>query len=159
VGLSKGFSDLGKKIEDELAALQTRLVWFGVLLLVPVLLEFTAISSGWINSSASAMLLGTTAVASVTATLLLLYFFRITLHNADSCRAQLVQIRLRMALCQFIQSYAAYSTEIKAKNADALSKFENLIFSGIVNKDDKLPSTFDGIAQLGGLLNNLRATK
>jgi hypothetical protein len=89
-----------------------------------------------------------TAIAIVAITLLFLYFFRIALRKADSCRAQLIQVRLRMTLCRFIQSYADYSGEIKAKNGEALTKFENLIFAGIVGSDDKLPSTFDGIEQL-----------
>jgi hypothetical protein len=159
VGLSEGFSGLAYQIEDELKKLQIQLRWFGGLLLLPVISEFVAIVCGWVNASSNPILLGATAIASVTATLLLLYFFRITLHNADSCRAQLIQVRLRMTLCQFIQSYATYSTEIKAKNAEALSKFESLIFSGIVSKDDKLPSTFDGVEQLSGLLSNLRSAK
>jgi hypothetical protein len=53
-----------------------------------------------------------------------------------------------MSLCRFIQSYADYSIDIKEKNSEALSKFEAIIFSGLVGSEDKLPSTFDGIEQL-----------
>lgn len=157
VGLSKGFKDLEDTVNEELDTLQGRMFVFGTLVLIPIVLEFISLNFGWVDvAKANPISLIASAVASVTATFILLYFFRITLHSADACRAQLVQIRLRMTLCRFIQSYAEYSAEIKGKNADALSKFENLIFSGIVSTDDKLPSTFDGIEQLGGLLKAVR---
>jgi hypothetical protein len=157
VGLSKGFSDLEEIITKELDRLQGILFILGLLLLLPVTLEFLSVVFGWIDTKTSIPItLIISAAATLTATLLFLYFFRITLRSADSCRAQLVQIRLRMTLCQFIQNYAEYSTEIKEKNSEALSKFENLIFSGIVSNDEKLPSTFDGIEQLGGLFKAVR---
>lgn len=157
VGLSKGFSDLEDTTKNELDMLQGRLFVFGFLALIPILLEFLSISLGWINiATANPISLVANAVVSVTGTFILLYFFRIVLRSADACRAQLVQIRLRMTLCRFIQNYADYSIEIKNKNSEALSKFENLIFSGIVSTDDKLPSTFDGIEQLSGLLKSIR---
>lgn len=152
VGLSKGFSDLEKTIKGELELLQARLPILGFLVLIPIILEAISVSAGWIDASnGSPFTIIASAIISVTATLLFLYFFRITLRSADTCKAQLIQVRLRMTLCQFIQNYADYSNDVKSKNPDALSKFENLIFAGIVNADDKLPSTFDGMEQLSGL--------
>ncbi|ELX11473.1 hypothetical protein Jab_1c00560 [Janthinobacterium sp. HH01] len=152
VGLSKGFSDLENTIRGELELLQARLPIFGFFVLVPVILELLSVNMGWVNvNKDNPFTLIASAIISVTATLLFLYFFRITLRSTDTCKAQLIQVRLRMTLCQFIQSYADYSNEVKAKNPDALSKFENIIFAGIVNSDDKLPSTFDGMEQLSGL--------
>lgn len=66
----------------------------------------------------------------------------------------MVQIELRKTLCQFIQNYSDYSKNIKEKDANSLEKFENLIFSGLVTNEDKLPSTFDGIEQLTKLIKN-----
>lgn len=157
VGLSKGFGELEKTVKCELKTFKNRLIFFGLTTLIPIVLEFTSVNAGWISlESSNNISLIVSAITSITATLLLLYFFRVTLRSADASRAQLIQIRLRMTLCQFIQNYAEYSTEIKSKNSEALSKFENLIFSGLVSSDDKLPSTFDGIDQLGGLLKAIR---
>ncbi|TOP14721.1 hypothetical protein CGH22_22460, partial [Vibrio parahaemolyticus] len=88
--------------------------------------------------------------------LILIYFFRIILMNYRSTKAQIMQIELRQTLCQFIQSYAEYASEIKSKDATSLEKFENLIFSGILSDPEKLPSTFDGLEQIGKLLKNVK---
>jgi hypothetical protein len=126
---------------------------FGGLLLIPALTDLGLIAMGYINLSHTqtpSLIAG--GIISLTCTLILLYFFRILLRDVDSKDAQLMQIRLRMTLCQFVQSYATYATGIKEKNADLLSKFESLIFSGIVGTQDKLPSTFDGLEQIAALL-------
>ncbi|UZT76196.1 hypothetical protein OF113_14065 [Ectopseudomonas chengduensis] len=83
--------------------------------------------------------------------LLILYFFRITLHSLKSVRAQLLQIDLRMTLCQFIDKYAEYAQG----KGDALKGFESVIFSGLVTVDEKLPATFDGFDVLQGLAEKL----
>ena len=79
---------------------------------------------------------------------ILIYFFRIVLFNYRSAKAQLLQIELRMSLCEFIQDYSKYSVEIRKDNEEALKGFENLIFSGIAIEDSKIPTTFDGLAAL-----------
>lgn len=67
-----------------------------------------------------------------------------------------MQIELRQSLCQFIQSYADYTKEIKENNAGSLEKFENLIFSNILSTPEKVPSTFDGLEQLANLMKELK---
>jgi hypothetical protein len=156
VGLHEGFADLAIKAENELKIARKYMVAFGGLALFPSALDIWLTMSGRIDlaklNNYALVLVG---VATVSMTALILYYFRIALRKADSCTAQLTQIRLRMSLCRFIQSYADYSKEIKEKNADALSKFEALIFSGIVSSEDKLPSTFDGIEQLSVLAKSI----
>lgn len=157
VGLHQGFSDLADKIEIELKTAQRQMFAFGVFLLVPSLLELYLISSKKLDiDNFSVPILIATFASVVALTLIILYFFRIALRKADSSRIQLTQIRLRMSLCRFIQSYADYSAEIKSKNGIALEKFESLIFSGIVSSEEKLPSTFDGIDQLAALAKSVR---
>ena len=157
VGLHKGFSDLADSIIKELKFARWGLAIFGSLMLVPSIVDLWLVMTGKIDlSKLGSYTLAAVLLSTISITLLFLYFFRITLRKADSCRAQLVQIRLRMSLCRFIQSYADYSADIKSKNSDALSKFEALIFSGIVGTEDKLPSTFDGIEQLSALAKALR---
>jgi hypothetical protein len=157
VGLNQGFSDLADSIRRELNFARLGLLAFGLLILIPSSIDLWLITLKNLDlSKVGNYTLGAALLSTITITLLFLYFFRIALRKADSCRAQLVQIRLRMSLCKFIQSYAGYSAEIKAKNSDALSKFEALIFSGIVGTEDKLPSTFDGIEQLSALAKSIR---
>lgn len=157
VGLHKGFSDLGRDITKELRFAQAAMIFFGILTVLPSSVDlWLVLGRGMDLSKTPGYTLIAALISTVTITFLFLYFFRIALRKADSCRAQLVQVRLRMSLCRFIQSYAEYSTEIKAKNSDALAKFEALIFSGIVGAEDKLPSTFDGIEQLSALAKSLR---
>lgn len=156
LGLHEGFSDLAKDIKKELKAAQIGMGVFGVLVLGPALTELFLVLSNTIDPSKIAIsALIAVGLATVATTLLLLYFFRIALRKADACRAQLIQVRLRMSLCRFIQSYADYSSEFKSKNEGALAKFENLIFSGIVSSDEKLPSSFDGIEQLASLAKSV----
>jgi hypothetical protein len=88
--------------------------------------------------------------------LLLVYFFRVVLIHFKSIKAQLLQIELRTALCQFIQSYSTYAAQIKEKSSSALDKFESLIFSGLISNEENLPSTFDGTDQLAKLIGGLR---
>lgn len=156
VGLHKGFSDLAEGVVKELKIARIGMGIFGFLVLVPGFVDLFLILTKEFDFSKSSLqnvIAATLAVVSIT--LLFLYFFRLALRKADSCRAQLLQIQLRMSLCRFIQSYADYSNEIRSKNSDALAKFESLIFSGIVSSDDKLPSTFDGIEQLAALAKSV----
>jgi hypothetical protein len=149
VGLREGFSDLASGVEKELKNARVYMVIFGVLTLLPSAFDILFALGGQVDlTRLNTHVFVLVGVGTVSMTALFLYYFRIALRKADSCTAQLTQIRLRMSLCRFIQSYADYSTEIKGKNSDALSKFEALIFSGIVTSGDKLPSTFDGVEQL-----------
>lgn len=89
--------------------------------------------------------------------LLLAYFFRVALHGYRAVKAQLIQIDLRMALCQFIQDYADYAKEIRRDSPELLDKFDQLVFSGIVNNESAIPSTFDGLDSLASLIDKVRA--
>jgi hypothetical protein len=156
VGLREGFADLAAGIEKELDTARFWMIVFGVMLLMPASVELILISTKSVDLSLiTTPSLIAMSLTTVALTLLLLYFFRIALRKTDSCRAQLIQVRLRMSLCRFIQSYADYSEEFKSKNEGALAKFENLIFSGIVSSDEKLPSSFDGIEQLASLAKSV----
>lgn len=88
--------------------------------------------------------------------LVLIYFFRVVLFHYRTMQTQIMQLDLRLSLCQFIQSYAEYAKEIKTNDKDALDKFENLIFSSILSSDEKIPSTFDGLEQLNSLIKQFK---
>lgn len=87
---------------------------------------------------------------------ILLYFFRVILSQFRSVKAQLLQIDLRISLCQFVESYADYVSKIRERDSSALGKFEALIFSGLVTDETGIPSTFDGVEQIASLIRSLR---
>jgi hypothetical protein len=89
--------------------------------------------------------------------LILLYFFRVVLSNFRGLQAQLLQLNLRVSLCQFIQSYSEYSSKIKKTDASALERFEAIVFSAVTSNADKMPATFDGVEQLAKLVSSLRS--
>lgn len=157
VGLYQGFSDLSEKKEKELRWLFWSLIGMSILILGPLILEFATISrSSASNSFKLSDLVKLIPLVSIE--LILIYFFRIILMNYRSTKAQIMQIELRQTLCQFIQSYSEYAAELKSKDPTSLEKFESLIFSGILSDSEKLPSTFDGIDQIGALLKNLKGS-
>lgn len=158
VGLHDGFNDLAKAKRNELVWLRGSMTFFGFLLVLPILVELFFVYENRDKISAmQPIFLGMTALFSLSLTVLLVYFFRISVRSTDSCKAQLLQVELRMALCRFIQNYATYSKDIKEKNPESLSKFESLIFSGIVSNEEKLPSTFDGVDQFANFVKAMRA--
>ncbi|VXA81082.1 MULTISPECIES: hypothetical protein [Aeromonas] len=157
VGLYKGFSDLALKKTNELKWLFYSLVGMSVLILAPLAYEFITLTTESHKAGVQIAELFK-LIPLVSIEFILIYFFRIVLVNYRSTKAQIMQIELRQTLCQFIQSYADYASEIKAKDASSLEKFESLIFSGILADAEKLPSTFDGIEQIGTMLKNLRSS-
>lgn len=92
----------------------------------------------------------------LTLMIIIIYFFRVSLFNFRSIKAQMTQLSLRMSLCQFIQSYADYSKGIISDNKDLLVRFENIIFSNIVVTEENIPSTYDGLEQLATMIGTLK---
>ena len=96
------------------------------------------------------------AIPISTLMLFLFYFSRVGLQHVRSIQSQMMQLELRMALCQFIHNYADDSEKLHAKNKAGFEKFENIIFSPLVSSDDKIPTTFDGMEQLAKLVSEFR---
>ncbi|MNR23088.1 hypothetical protein D3C85_1400860 [compost metagenome] len=88
--------------------------------------------------------------------LILIYLFRVVLAQFRSVKAQILQLDLRIALCQFIQSYAEYAVQMKKDDPEVLSKFEAVVFSSLVPDSEGIPSTFDGVEQLSNLIKSFR---
>lgn len=65
--------------------------------------------------------------------LFLFYFTRVGLQHVRSVQSQMMQLELRMALCQFIHNYADDSEKLHKKNSAGFEKFENIIFSPLVH--------------------------
>lgn len=124
VGLYDGFSGLRDQKLAEKNRLLVLLFVFGVMALIPLFGELWFIynmagAGGSSNGVVLYMLPGVAAIE-----VLIVYFFRIVLFNFKSVNAQLLQVDLRMTLCQFVQNYAEYAKEIKSKESGVLEKFE-----------------------------------
>lgn len=156
VGLHKGFDNLVSQKNNEKCHNSLLLTVLALLVIAPVaaasyytisqLLKGTPISIDYLISAAPVLSLE----------IVLIYFFRIVLANNRSLKTQIMQLELRKSLCEFIQSYADYAKDIKTKDQGSLEKFENIIFSGIIAEPEKLPSTYDGLEQIGSLIKELR---
>jgi len=147
VALHDAFKSLGtnKTIDLKQASMSVRFwKWFSLLLPIASFAFYWSLKDPFVFLPTSSILIMT------------LLFYRVALVNKNSIKSQLIQIDLRKALCQFIESYSDFSAELKVKNEYTLKRFEDLIFSGIVTKDDKLPATFDGVDQLGKIFKEFK---
>lgn len=153
VGLYKGFDEIAKAKTSELLILFISLLSVSVLILTPLVIEFILALIKTKSEEAVSLSDFYVLAAVIPLEIILIYFFRVILYNHKSVKAQLLQIELRKTLCQFIQSYAEYSGDIKEKNSASLEKFENLIFSGIISDSENLPTTYDGIEQIGKMIS------
>lgn len=153
VRLNKGFQDLESKKKKESNA---NLIVLSLISLFMIAIPIIISRMYFIASDLESLLY---LMPILSLELILIYFFRVVLVRFKEIKTQIMQLELRQALCQFIQNYADYSTEIKAKDSTALEKFENLIFSGITTNPENIPSTFDGIDQIARLIQSLKNSK
>ncbi|MGB8667744.1 MAG: hypothetical protein WCD24_23825 [Serratia inhibens] len=154
VGLHKGFDDLSVEKKKEGRNASNILIALGSIIFIPIILEIIFIINKGDSLTLSHALI--TLIPSTSLLLILVYYFRIALHDYKSIKSQINQIELRKSLCQFIQNYAQYSSKIKKDDTSALEKFEAIIFSNIVMTDDKIPSTFDGIESVANLIKSVK---
>lgn len=158
VGLYQGFSDLTKKKSKEAFWLFWSLIGMGFLIIIPLIVEIILALQGVYVGLSLGIDRFILLLPMISIEVVLIYFFRVILMNHRSVKAQAMQIELRQTLCQFIQSYADYSAKIKKQDGVALEKFESLIFSGILSDPEKLPSTFDGIEQIGNFIKSVKSS-
>lgn len=156
VGLYQGFDDLSKEKIRERDGILFWLRLLSLVIVLPIVAELAFIYANIdnLNIIRDGVLVSIFPTISLVA--ISIYYFRVLLFNYKSVKSQLLQIDLRKTLCRFIQSYSGYASEIKSKDADALERFERVIFSGIVTEDGNLPSTFDGIEQISKLINSFK---
>jgi hypothetical protein len=157
VGLAHGFKKLSEEKESEKFFSRGVLFILAVLMFFPALGELAMIYTNRDHLDDYKNIILFSAPAIIAIELLLIYFFRVALGNYKSAKAQLLQINLRLSLCQFIQSYTEYSTNIKKSDSSALEKFESLVFSSINLSDDGIPATFDGIEQIAMLVKSAKS--
>lgn len=146
--LNKGFENLLDKKEKRVSKLTKSLI------VMALLIVGFFVYNVYCNQSDN-ISWGKIAV-SVGLELILIYFFRVMLLEYNSLKTQIMQLELRVSLCQFIQDYAKYAKEIKQDDKEALEKFENVVFSNILANDKDLPSTFDGAEQMGNFIKSIK---
>lgn len=152
VGLYQGFSKLRKDKARERDITFNFLIALGLcLLLVPLLKLF-----GVVAHEVDLVRESLSIAALFALELMIIYFFRITLQNFRSIKAQLLQIDLRMTLCQFINSYVEFASDARKSDKELLTKFEQIIFSGIVSDESVIPSTFDGLEQVAKIVDGFK---
>lgn len=156
VGLFQGFDDLSKEKTKEKDNLLFWIRVLGAATVAPIFLEIAFIYLNIKDISIVQQGLLFSILPMISLVGISIYYFKILLFNYKSVKSHILQIELRKTLCRFIQHYADYSSKIKEKDRDSLSKFENIIFSGIVSDDEKLPTAYDGIEQIGQLIKSVR---
>jgi len=156
VGLFQGFDDMSKEKKTEKDGLLFWLRMLGFLIIIPLASELSVLYYHIESIDKIKNILALSIIPTVTLTAIFIYYFRVLLYNYKSVKSQLLQIELRKTLCRFIQHYSKYSSKLKEQDKESLAKFENIIFAGIVSDDEKLPSTYDGIAQLGDLVKSIK---
>jgi ABC-type multidrug transport system fused ATPase/permease subunit len=156
VGLYAGFKGLLKNKSDEKETIFKWLIVFGFLVVAPIFAELSFLYINRSEISTNPFIYSVSVIPMISLLIIFIYYFRLLNFNYKAVKSQLLQIELRMTLCQFIQSYADYSKEIKEKDKDVLTKFENIIFSGLVSDESKMPSTFDGLEQLSAFIKSLK---
>ncbi len=153
VGLYDGFDELAKEKMKEKGSVLCWLRVLGVLAIVPIIAEPLYINFYRIEPVSMQDL--SLIIPTISAVIILVYYFRVLLFNYKSVKSQLIQIELRKTLCRFIQSYADYSGKLKGQSPEALDKFERIVFSEIVADEGNLPATHDGIEQIGKTIKEL----
>jgi len=154
VGLYHGFESLGEIKSKQL--FWARLLMIGLGFLIPAIIFSEIIFFHSITEIKKELTDYFSIIPVVSLIIVLIYYFRVSLINFNSIRAQIMQIDLRKSLCQFIQNYADYSSGIKSKDSNLLDKFEDIIFSNIMSSEEKIPSTFDGLEQIVSLINAVK---
>ncbi|BCT89260.1 hypothetical protein [Acinetobacter variabilis] len=157
LGLNKGFQQLYEQKKDELKAAKNTYGFVATAMFTIPFAEFVALVAAFFyfdGKIPSNMWL--VSIPFITLILITLYLLKISLQDKRAIQSQMMQLELRMALCQFIHNYAEDSETLHKKNSVGFEKFENIIFSPLVSSDDKIPTTFDGMEQLAKLIGEFR---
>lgn len=154
VGLSNGFRTLREQKKKELN-------WQNVAYyaLMAVIISLIVSKSIWsanylVSNNFDSPIFIIVTISTVLFLFILLYFFRISLVNVKSIKSQILQIDLRLTLCQFIHNYDSDTKDLREGMKESFERFESVIFSPIVATEDQMPATFDGLEQLTGLLSS-----
>jgi hypothetical protein len=158
VGLVDGFRHLKTAKITELRVAFCSLIALALVTVTPPAVQVAYVLTHVGNIESSRELLLYTLPTILAIEVILIYFFRVVLAQFRSVKAQVLQLDLRIALCQFVESYGEYSVKVKKDDPNALTKFEAIVFSSLVAENESIPSTFDGAEQLSNLIKSIRGT-
>ena len=156
--LAKAFSTLRTKKNKEVILAQARM-WLFILLLtvLPARVFKHAFYAGEVKMSLSGLLI---YVPLISLELLFFYFMRLFYSEVKSLKSQLVQIDLRLNLCEFIYDYVETRDKTHSDRvSESWKAFEALIFSPIQPNEDKIPSVMDGTDVLADLAGKILKAK
>ena len=156
VGLVKGFELLGARKQSESARAFIFILALGAVMLLPVCVQLWFVLNNIESIETHRATLVYSLPPLLALELIILFFFRVVLVNYRDLKAQLLQLDLRISLCQFIQSYSEYSAKIKKLDSSALDRFESIVFSAVTSSAENMPATFDGVEQISKLVSSLR---
>ncbi|MNX48737.1 hypothetical protein D3C86_793250 [compost metagenome] len=156
VGLVNGFRQMASKKNLERQVSFWSLIALAIVMVTPPSIQIGFVIAHMDDFELKRVVLLYTLPTIVAIELILIYLFRVVLAQFRSVKAQILQLDLRIALCQFIQSYAEYAVQMKKDDPEVLSKFEAVVFSSLVPDSEGIPSTFDGVEQLSNLIKSFR---
>jgi len=151
--LAKAFSALRKNKNSEVKYAQLRMwVFVGLLILLPIV-SFWYFQRKLNNAD---LLTLVKCIPLISLEILFFYFMRLFYIEVKSLKSQLVQIDLRLNLCEFIYDYIETRDKTHSdKVNDSWKAFESLIFSPIQPNEDKIPSVMDGTDALADLAGKI----
>ena len=154
VGLSNGFRTLREQKKKELFW-QNGAYYTLIAVIILLIISKSYWSANYlVSNNFDSPIFIIVTISTVLFLFILLYFFRISLVNVKSIKSQILQIDLRLTLCQFIHNYDSDTKELREGMKESFERFESVIFAPIVATEDQMPSTFDGLEQLTGLLSS-----
>lgn len=156
VGLHQGFNELNTRKKREAGILTALMIIVAIALSIPLINTINYVKDQAISGQIIDFKYLLILLPIISLEIILIYLFRVALLEYKSVKTQIMQLELRMTLCQFIQSYIEKAQEMKKQDSSSLEKFENLIFSNILSDPHDVPSTFDGIEQIGNIIKNFK---
>jgi hypothetical protein len=159
IGLASAFKNLLSQKNWEKWVTFTAVMLLGVIAIaVPITLLVLRESKEWQefigNQWSPAGLANFIAVVGLE--VIALYYFRVALKNYQVTRNQITNLKLRYAVCAFIEGYLDFRKRSSSKDGHPLSAFEQLIFADLPSGPDGLPNTLDGISQITDLIRAVR---
>ncbi|WBF68272.1 hypothetical protein LN040_03975 [Desulfovibrio subterraneus] len=151
--LEQSFKDFSKtkKNECRISLGITFLIGLLTLITAYISLSETGVFSTLINEPTNnALKISNRAIALIIIEILLIYFFRISLHNYYTARDELLQLNIRATLCRFAPIYATFSENKESK----LQDFARHIFSPLAPKNVNTPQPTDFITQIVDSIKN-----
>lgn len=155
--LSRAFSRMKKDKENEFKSARRWMNAYTFFLILMPILTLVALFKGVVNLDSGIKHL-TYLIPLLTLEILIFYFMRVYYGEVRSIRAQLLQIDLRLSLCEFIHEFIDKKNESSDSN-DSWKAFENLIFSPIQMTADNIPSVLDGANAVADVLGKVMPKK